>query len=333
MAEAQGLDNQTGKEPVEKSLKPFSDADIIGELSRRLHANSQLDITVLGKFDTVTAEIKEKLKPEEPKTDLKPATESGGAEVQAPSESEGKGWAKIIREKGAGFLFGKFKNSWGYYDENGSFHGIEPWEQNDKATILGFTSAGWFGKHGFPITGESIETYSRVAFYNGTAATPPKDTSSNFLVIGDAGANRKERDGFQGWKAFKYLSWYDLLQVENRAGHNVINLPFRFTLPPEESSQFVEAVNKNPDLIEDVFQNVYPGLVGEKGIKRLTVGKLALTDDIFTKEIEDREANEYYKKNHPEKKTPTIYKTILVSSKTRVLNFSKPVGEIAPKTP
>ncbi|MDO8621240.1 MAG: hypothetical protein Q7R31_03080 [Candidatus Levybacteria bacterium] len=143
MAEAQSPDGQASREPVEKSLAHVSDADIIGELSRRLHANPQLDPTVLKSFDEVTAKIKEGLKPGEPKADLKPTTEPGNVEAQATSESEGKKWAKIIREKGAGGLLqGKFKNSWGYYDESGIFHGIEPIGQSSSETAIGYTSAG-----------------------------------------------------------------------------------------------------------------------------------------------------------------------------------------------
>ena len=132
MAEAQSPDIQPGKEPVEKSLKPFSDADIIGELSRRLHANPKLDPSVLEKFDTVTAEIKKKLTPEEPKADLKQV------EVQAPSESEGKKWAEILRKEGAGVLEGKFRKSWTFINPSGKEEQVSG-EENP------FTTGGAFG--------------------------------------------------------------------------------------------------------------------------------------------------------------------------------------------
>ncbi|MDO8621241.1 MAG: hypothetical protein Q7R31_03085 [Candidatus Levybacteria bacterium] len=143
----------------------------------------------------------------------------------------------------------------------------------------------------------------------------------------------ENRNRFKGWKTFRYLTWYDISQAGGQNPPDFKFLDFNFTLPPEESSQFSEAINRSPDLVEDAFQNVYPGLFGEKGIKRLIVKKLTITDNIITKKIEDRERNEFYRKQDPKENRPKAYNTVLESARTREVDFSKPVGEIVPQTP
>lgn len=324
------MEGVNGGEPAKEGLGNIPTEKLVEELSRRFHADPKLEPPVLKRFDEITAEIEKKSTPEETRVDLKPATESGGAEVQTPSESEGKKWAKIIREKGAGDLTGKFKNSWGYYDESGSFHGIKPEGQEDSGKAIGFTKAGSFGKPEIPIRGESTDrAYSKIQS-SGVAGGSPLDTSSNFLIIGDAGMDRKKRDSFKGWRAFKYLTPYNLSQVGGQAGSTDTYLVFNFTLPPEESVQFAEALDKNPDLIENTFQSVFSGLTGEKGIKRIAVKKLTIVDNLILGEKEDvMSVNDRI--NNP--KLKPHYGIVLVSSRKRVLDLSKPVGEIAPKTP
>ena len=115
------MEEQTGEElgqPPEKlseSLRPFSDADLLEELSKRLLSNPNVDPQVLERLQTTVSELQER---ERVKSDVKPEGITEAASSVEPTkpessvESEGKKWAKIIREKGVGSLQSKFRKEW-----------------------------------------------------------------------------------------------------------------------------------------------------------------------------------------------------------------------------
>lgn len=276
MAEAQGLDNQIGKEPVEKSLKPFSDADIIGELSRRLHANPQLDPIVLKTFDAVTAEIKKKLTPEEPKADVKPP------EVQAPSESEGKKWAKIIREKGAGYLQAKFRRSWTFTNFKGEEEATsEPGAPKDykEGENWHYSVGGQFGDSGLCYAsdkvGEAEREYLR-NFSRGDLAEERKyGRVFNSLIVGDTARKFLDKENKGRYIRFMYVSKLTNAP-DSRTG--LLNLNFVFALPFDKASELLAQIKQNPDLIEELFQNIYSGLTQEGKAKRVAVKELQIVE-------------------------------------------------------
>lgn len=106
----------------------------------------------------------------------------------------------------------------------------------------------------------------------------------------------------------------------------VIPVRFSFALSNERASQLVDEMKDKADLMEDIFQNVYPGFTGEGKAERFIVNKLKVIDDIVTRKEEGFMSVEARKRD---RNKPVHYNNVVVKSRSRILNFSKPVGEIA----
>ena len=71
-----------------------------------------------------------------------------------------------------------------------------------------------------------------------------------------------------------YVSWLSMESCPDHRGG--VPFEFNFALPEKEREGFITALKGKYDLIEDIFQNVYPGLTGENGAKRMQVDKLSV---------------------------------------------------------
>lgn len=178
-------------------------------------------------------------------------------ELGKPAEAiEGKKWADIIRSKGFGSLHGVFSPKW-QYELNGSMTNLV--EANK-----GFQTAGHFGIRYASLLNQPIlgKTYNTIYPQFSHDIRDP----ANFFITSNYLGDKVNRQIL-----FGYYSWPDPRFDVNRG---IAPLQFAFVLPLTEGEGFERAVVKNADLIEEIFQNVYPGLTGEQGMKRLIVNKV-----------------------------------------------------------
>lgn len=287
----EGQTQELSKNPVERneSLKPFSDAQLVNELKKRLGSNPKVDPVIVQELQSITTELQEKAKaakplPVEPEKSAEASVPVAAVVVDSKQEtsaessveSEGKKWARIIREKGVGLLDGKFRRDWTYLQDDGKLVKIA--EHADMGfTVAGLIGAGYQDRReinllqGFdidnnvaiPLAGRDIVSHE---FNMG------RESRANFLQITPLGP-RKDR--FSNGIIIRYLAWLD-----RRSGDSRGETPFGFTfvLPEKEKREFGHVLEKNIDVIEDIFQNVYPGLTGEKGANRMIVEKLIVVD-------------------------------------------------------
>lgn len=158
----------------------------------------------------------------------------------------------------------KFRPEWGYLQEDGEFRHIA------KNSYLGFNFVGLFG-HEKPPDPSVFTTRVVGARDVGLEYTKGAPRRANFLLLQPLGGRP---DRFSKGMAVSYYSWLSHLSCPDKRGGVPIN--FKFLLPEQERHEFLKALKKNHDLVEDIFQSVYPGLTGENGAKRLIVDKLAL---------------------------------------------------------
>lgn len=133
-------------EKQSERLKQFSDAQLLDELGKRLGSNPNVDPVIVQKLQSITTELQKKAEAVNPlQAEPEKPAEVGSQVVEARPESsvesEGKKWAKIIREKGAGFLGGKFSSKCKYYDESGNEHYLNPSGSLSFTGVGGFTSS------------------------------------------------------------------------------------------------------------------------------------------------------------------------------------------------
>lgn len=117
-----------------------------------------------------------------------------------------------------------------------------------------------------------------------------KDPSS-FISIEDTTViyERKNKkfstEILEGWKTFAYVFFVDH-ETNPDPRCQFLPIEFCFALPREEAQRFGKALAKDINLIEDVFQNVYPGLTKEGGgMTRMMVDKVRVLDVNSSEEI------------------------------------------------
>lgn len=184
-------------------------------------------------------------------------------------ESEGKKWANIIRQKGAGKLYGKIWKGWGYSQPDGN------WRSLDDDADMEFHSGGEFG-----VTNEELPALWNTFVGAGVLASKvytshEPNPRTNYLMAIKPDQRLKK---FANGVGFSYISWLDPNTHPGTAGYPTA-FRFDFILPSTQADELIRALRVDRlVLIEDIFQNVFPGLVGEKGVKRLIVDKLTFQD-------------------------------------------------------
>lgn len=274
----EGEDQKESVQPEKQSesLKAFSDAELLDELKKRLINNPSVDPVMVQDLQSTVVELQKKaeatksLQAEPEKlAEYPPAVDPKLEDsVESSVESEGKKWARIIREKGVGILDGKF-GDWRYLDEGGNFIKIP--EHVGKE----FKTAGLFGNKDdsdrrlancydgrayFKMPGSDIITFSEVS---------KKANRANFLQLRPLD---ERKDRFSHGVITRYTSWIDPRSTFDHRGP--ARFYFTFVLPEKEGDEFFSACKKNFDLIEEVFQSVYPGLTGKNGARRMITDRL-----------------------------------------------------------
>ena len=281
------MEEQTQEESVQpqepsESLRAFSDVELLDELKKRLLSNPKVDPQVVERLQTTVSELQER---ERVKSDVKPEGITEAASSVEPTkpeisvESEGKKWAKIIREKGVGSLQSKFRAEWRYWQEDGKFYNIV------EKTWIGFRTAGIFGykdksegslAQGVDPKGSLL--ISRILRRASAEDLGLKHVSNRANLLSLQPLDSKY-GRFSNGLFVCYASWLSRESCPDHRGG--VRFDFRFALPEKERVDFITALKGKYDLIEDIFQNVYPGLTGQNGAKRMEVDKLSvITPDI-----------------------------------------------------
>lgn len=109
-----------------------------------------------------------------------------------------------------------------------------------------------------------------------------------------------------------YLMWGNPADIPDSRG-NLLPFQFSFIINPTDMGILITDVKKNPDLIENVFQKMYPRLTGENGLKRKSASELVINE------------------------APTNYQQLVTSqsvgyffNQNKPVPYSTPVGEVLP---
>lgn len=250
-----------------ESLKSFSDAQLLGELKKRLLGNPSVDPVVVQALQQTVTELQKKAEAVKP-PQIEPVADS---KVENSAESEGKRWAEILRKEGAGRLRGKFRKSWTFTNPSGKEEQVSDEEGP-------FTGGGYFGnevKVRIVSSDVSKSLGNKIGVFEKSMFEYMKlNGQLTSFVITDA-LNSQNDNNFGDWKGFLYST---PLQNAPDARGGVIKLDFSFALPGKRAEELVDSLKAkgNGDLIEDIFQNMYPGLTGENGAKRIIVDKMEI---------------------------------------------------------
>lgn len=191
-----------------------------------------------------------------------------------PIETEGKMWAEILRREGGGILRGKFRKSWIFLNPQGK----EEQVSNEEGP---YTGGGSYGSYDMPYIGKprvlEVEKKSlpQVDRYNFDWHRKNGEVFNSLIVVDADETTGDFKKKFVGWKIFDYSSY--LANAPDARGA-VIKLQFGFSLPPNRASDFASRVEERPDLMEEVFQNMYPGLTGNGKAERVIVEKMKLVN-------------------------------------------------------
>jgi hypothetical protein len=209
-------------------------------------------------------------------------------------------WAELIRTQGRGFLSGQFPRAWLDHQSGGEdldeenfnsqgFINIEtPPAQTDTMAIRNYL-------HSFPSTG---------------------DRKVNFLIASDYFASIKGTPYSQALKLpegeifreINYIAWRHRDLPGSRRHSNYFSC--HLFLPEAQATDLIRQVEEKPDLIEGVFQQLYPDLTGDNQdhLQRIQVEGLK----IFQLPDEEYSAAEAARQ----------------LQESEVLPFSQPVGEL-----
>lgn len=266
--QAEGLPGNATKR--NESLKSFSEVELLGELKGRLLASPTVNPAIVQTLQSTLAELQKKAETVKPPR-VEPVV---GPKVENSAKSEGAKWAEILRREGWGILGGKFRKSWTFINPQGKEEQIS----NEEG---GFTGGGRFGSYDMPYVGKPrvIEVersfLPQVDRYNFDSYHKRGEIFNSLILVDADESIRDFKNEFGGWKIFQYSSY--LTNAPDARG-GVIQLQFGFSLPPNMASDFISKVEKNPDLMEEVFQNMYPGLTGKGKAERVIVEKIRLVN-------------------------------------------------------
>ena len=262
----------------EKSLEKISTSDLLAALQERLLAG-KADPAIVSQLRGLVTTLEEKAKaPNAPQVEKGGPAEASAqlaeAETESSAESEGKKWADILRKEGRGILRGKFRKSWTFINPQGEEERVSDEEGP-------FTGGGRFGGDDMPYVGKpEIQEVDKIFLpqvdrYNFDWYHSKGEFFSSLIVV-DADETKKGfKKEFEGWEVFDYSSY--LANAPDARGA-VIKLRFGFSLPRQRASDFVSRIEENPDFMEEVFQNTYPGLTGKGKAERVIVKQMRLVN-------------------------------------------------------
>ncbi len=226
----------------------------------------------IGGFDQTLARATQH--PQTDETDLETLPSSLPVEAARLPELS-KPWIETIRQKGKGFLSGKFKPAWfkteqlqQYKDE---FNLNNPYEFSKVGIFGGIRADSVGAKNPTTAASAAIGTWGDQKTKNDThyfITSQPFDKASD---LGKA----LHLSGSGQWRAFTYLMWEHKSSTPDSRGHH-IPMGLHFFLPEPEASKFAQAVKNNPDILEDVFQGMYPTLT--KGLTRVNIKGVRFVD-------------------------------------------------------
>lgn len=212
------------------------------------------------------------------------------SEITAGEERVGaEQWARVIEEQGYGYLFGDFKGGWlirgrpvseikpeGMWQGLGGYDSIGHFGRDDNLSMLSNDSPIRLStRHFSRISGHGLTSGETNYFAVYQLRPTVKREKKRFFKTKTIDVPGPDADlvdglGLQGdWSA----ATYHMTGRTDFAGRATL-LSFSFVLPTSEINRLTEEVVKNPDLIEEIFQLIYPKLSGDKGVKRAKAKKL-----------------------------------------------------------
>lgn len=266
----------TQYESARRALSQLPPDEILAILEEKLIGEPKIDTNIVARLGTLTAQLQKKVEEANLPQVAQEAQvlKTSGISVEKDSiETEGRKWTRIIRdEKGAGGLRGKFSRTWRYSLPDGSSRNVLP----DPTLEGSFTGAAWFDN----LDKTSIKHAKHiVAFTQGDINNEyqrGRPNRANFLIV-----KPLKDKSVEGW-VFNYASWLNPVNVPDSRGAT-IPLQFAFILPSQEGSELFAQLVDNPDLAEEIFQNIYPDLTGKDGnlqAQRMITDKLIMIDRI-----------------------------------------------------
>lgn len=233
------------------------------ELGRRLESAPTVDMSQLQLLESLTTRLRAKM--------------NQRTDVATPREQAKQNeWVNILKEKGKGYLMGKIDTDW--LNEAKGTHPIK-------------------GKKDGPFleTGEFNLNKKQIReIFNDLPAGAVGASVASAIYEWDSEDNKSTHHFIKGrsfkgnsklgtalnlnpdstWKPFLHLMWaHEAYTSSDRGRHTPIE--FITLLPEPDASRFESDVEGNPDLLEVVFQGMYPGLT-ERGLQRVQTDKLKI---------------------------------------------------------
>lgn len=204
--------------------------------------------------------------------------EADGKTVQLGSEGiVTEDWVRIIKEEGKGFLFGKFLPEWRV---NGNVLG-DPVRGRGSAG-QDFATIGIFGGI------EDLDLHAKKVRLVMQALSRQEGNlhstnERNHLIVDNPPEIKYQqiRGVDMDWKIFYYAPKAEFdPRLDSRSA---VDPEFIFLLPVASANAFLAKIKETPDLINDVFDGIFAGLVKDDQLKLKPIsilGLLEITDDI-----------------------------------------------------
>jgi len=293
--EGESGENKTVKEESSEAVKELSDAQVFEELEKRLLGKSSIEAAIAQRLQGLTVEIQKRIDAKSLRVEEEPKEVSPQVAEARPEslvETDGKKWADILREKSLGGLFGKFSDKWGYFKPDGTFCNIIQESDRIREELYGIRKGMYSISAGYMLaglyrTGDKSEVEYARSIAHGqhdfidTEVIKNVPSRANFLLI-EAFKWKDENGAVSDGRRFSYYAWLNPRTTPDSRGYH-IPLRFAFATASKEGNLLETALREKADLIEDVFQNMYPGLTGENGAQRMIVNNLVLEDRTLSK--------------------------------------------------
>lgn len=215
------------------------------------------------------------------------------------TESKAREWAKIVRAMGKGYLCGLPEGIW-TFQLDGS---LQSFASPQSTPTLHMPSAEFGDISAYLLPNEAFN----IAHLLAQQEINDEGPKANYIVINDPmerhdfAVKAKEDEHIYG---VHYLMWHT-------ANSKPEPFEFVFFLPPPYGPQIMSFLLSNPLTIETIFQEVYPQVTGENGLKRTSVESLKTVR--ATRDFQSQFGDTYSARLTP----------------TREVKFPHPVGEIA----
>jgi len=214
-------------------------------------------------------------------------------------------WVKILKEKGKSFLMGKIDPNWMEASK-----GTKPIKGRQDSN---FIDIGLFNLTPDQISvlrhHDSVMSASTAISYMGSIRDYQSYQNSHYLIIG----NPIKGDTTLGfslgldpnstWRALNHVMWaHRAYTSSNRSNHTPVESII--LLPEHDADELIQQIPKNPDILEEIFQGIYPELT-DRGLQRVQADQVKLVQ--APPDVLNQNTQAAFYDNNKSKWNPLVY--------------------------